>query len=74
MSAQGSYLRCPQCNLTMRASVWQIFGDQPGDCPRCAGMRSVAVPLEWEPVQRRGPRAAVVEPGKHPRPQLDSQA
>ena len=49
MAANGDYLRCPQCHLRIRASVWEIFGDQPGDCPRCTGMRSESVPLEWEP-------------------------
>jgi len=68
MAAEGNYLRCPQCRLRIRASVWQIFGEQPGDCPRCTGMRSETVPLEWEPAAASRSRRSVADQTAWPQP------
>jgi hypothetical protein len=55
---QGTHVACPRCSLRYRATIWQVFEDVPGDCPRCLGLHGVQQAMSWvmAPKGRSGPR------------------
>jgi hypothetical protein len=68
--SKHGYVSCPRCTLRMRANIWQIFGDSPGECPRCAGLDQVEVGLVWADAARRVPAPPNVRTGA-PAPALE---
>jgi hypothetical protein len=60
-TGRTTHVACPRCGLRYRATVWQVFEDVPGNCPRCLGLHSVEQEMSWVEAP---PKSAPPMPGR----------
>lgn len=56
---RATHVSCPRCNLSYRATIWQVFEDVTGNCPRCLGLHSVEQAMVWTDTPNAAPARPV---------------